>query len=122
MLERTYATALQNALSQGTDAAKLVDGLVAHLKATGRMKLLPRIKKMLVEAQARSKKNSAVLEIARKEDEVSAIAEARLEGVEATEIKINDSLIRGWRVRDKGLLVDRSAKSSLIELYRHITN
>jgi F0F1-type ATP synthase delta subunit len=122
MLERTYAIALRNALARGRDATKLVDGLLAHLKATGRIKLLPRIKKMLVEEEAHEKKHVAVLEVARKEDEAGAREEAQAAGIEVAEVRIDDSLIRGWRVRSKGMLVDRSAKNSLVELYRHITS
>ncbi len=122
MLERTYATALSNAFSQGKDASELVDGLVRHLKATGRMKLLPRIKQMLVEGEAYAKKTTSILEVARKEDEAEAVAEAKKEGIDVQEVRINDSLIRGWRARSKGMLIDRSAKHSLVEMYKNIIN
>ena len=37
------------------------------------------------------------------------------------DVKIDESLIGGWRLEGKGMLVDRSFKKSLLEMYNRAT-
>lgn len=71
---------------------------IAHLKRTGRMKLLPLVLRELRQEKARAKK----------------IAPRRETSVD------NPSLISGWRTVENGVLTDRTAKSALIDIYRNI--
>lgn len=121
-MEREYAQALSESLARGTDEAKLVDGLVKHLKEEGRMKLLPGIVRELKRLQTETAKLLPTLEIASEADRASSIQAAKEAGIETGEITVNPSLIKGWRARSGSVLVDRSAKQALVDLYQKITN
>lgn len=73
---------------------------VAHLKRTGRLKLLPRVLRELHQHEARGHRRASKKETA----------------------KENPSLISGWRSLVGGKLTDHSGKGALIEIYRGITN
>ncbi len=94
--------------------------LVGHLQRTGRMKLLPNILRALKEEQSRRQAREPVVEIACEEDRDIALVKAASSGIRSTTAIVNPKLIRGWRARANGILVDNSAKHSLIELYRNI--
>lgn len=121
-MEKEYALALKESLRRGTDEAKLVGGLVAHLKTEGRTKLLPGIVRELKALQARDAKAGPIVEVASEAESASALASAKEAGIEAASASVNPSLIRGWRARKNGILVDRSAKQALVDLYQKITN
>jgi len=74
------------------------DTLTAHLKRTGRMKLLPRI---LKELQVREAKTRALT--SRKET-----------------VKDRPDLISGWRSIENGILTDRTGKRALLDIYQRI--
>lgn len=114
-LERIYAEALAKA--EKPDAKSLF----AHLQATGRMKLLPGIKRELLRMQERERKLAPKLAVASEAEQAHAKKEAAELGIEAAEVTIDHSLIRGWRATAKGVLVDHSAKRALVDLYRQIT-
>ena len=109
-------------LRGGADEAALVSGLVKNLKTEGRLKLLPGILRELKGLAAAEAKRSARVEVASSEEAAEALASARKEGIDASDATINPSLIRGWRAQDNGLLIDRSAKKALVDLYQKITN
>jgi hypothetical protein len=71
---------------------------VQRLKATGRVKLLPKVLRELREAEARAKKMSGRKETAEE----------------------NPSLISGWRTIENGILTDRTGKSALVDIYKKI--
>lgn len=121
-MQKEYAVALQESLKRGTDEAKLVEGLVAHLKAEGRTKLLPGIVRELKSLQARDAKTGSIVEVASEAEKAAALKGAKEEGIEASAVIVNPSLIKGWRARKGGVLVDRSAKQALVDLYQKITN
>lgn len=115
-----YATALARLLEKGVVEDALVKNLVLHLKERGRMKLLPGIVRELKILKARSTTTGVTLEVARKEESEKALAAAKSEGIAATEAIVNPSLLRGWRAREGGRLIDRSGKRALIDLYARI--
>lgn len=119
-MERAYAQALQHLLAaEGADEKDVFEKFIAHLKAEGRLKLLPKIKLELERSLARQE--IASVEVAHKDDSVHALAAAEREGIRADHAQVNPSLISGWRARKGSQLVDRSGKQALIELYRRIT-
>ena len=120
-MEKQYAKAL-HALGTTTDAKKLVSELMAHLKTSGRTKLLPGILRELKTLEARSLKTAPTLEVASKDEVASALAEAKKEGIEVTSAHVNHALIQGWRARSGSTLIDKSAKRGLIDLYRKVTS
>ena len=121
-MEKEYAQALAQSIARGTDEAKLVDGLMAHLKEEGRMKLLPGILRELKRLDARTRTLAPTIEVSSEEEAAEALKEANDAGINATQIVVNPSLIRGWRAREGSVLVDRSAKQALVDLYQKITN
>ncbi len=121
-MEKEYALALARQIAQGSDEQKLVDGLVTHLKAEGRMKLLPGILRELKNLEARNSALAPIVEIASESEKAAALAAAKAAGIESPEVRVNPSLIRGWRLRSADTLVDRSAKQALVDLYQRITN
>lgn len=120
-MKTLYAEAITRLLAKGIDEALLVKNLVAHLKSVGRMKLLPGIRSELKVLQVRNTVHEAHIEVARKEDTKSAQEAAAKEGITASVVTVNPSLIRGWRARSGGTLLDRSGKRALIDLYDRIT-
>ncbi|MDB5244764.1 MAG: hypothetical protein JWN18_634 [Parcubacteria group bacterium] len=77
---------------------KNYEQFIAHLKRTGRMKLLPQVLREL------------------------RVEEARAKGiVSKTETAVeNPSLISGWRKIENGMLTDTTGKSALIDIYKKI--
>lgn len=120
-MDKEYALALAQSLKNGTDEKTLVAGLVAHLKAEGRMKLLPGILRELKKLDAQQAKAS-VIEVASEGESAEALSAAKEAGITTTSVSVNPSLITGWRARENGTLVDRSAKQALVDLYQKITN
>jgi F0F1-type ATP synthase delta subunit len=122
MNARAYAQALyQLSKKEGASAATLVKNVVKNLKESGRLKLLPHILRELRILDAQFASLSSIVEVAHKEDSAHALKAARAAGIESAHAVVNPSLIRGWRARRGGTLVDASGKRRLIELYRNIT-
>lgn len=116
----TYATALKRLVADGGDEKKLGDSLIAHLKERGRLKLLPGILAELTADAAKQKKFAPLVEVASEKESAAALKGALAAGIPATHSHVNHSLIRGWRVRTKNALVDRSGKRALVDLYQKI--
>lgn len=121
-MEKTYAKALQALASrEGADPKKLVASLVDHLKAHGRLKLLPGILRELKRLELRAHMLDPKIEAASETELKAAISAAKKEGITAENVSVNPDLIRGWRARGQGMIVDHSGKRALIDLYRAIT-
>ena len=121
-MEKEYAQALSRSLARGTDEAKLIDGFMKHLKEEGRMKILPGVLRELRALQEQNTKLGSSLEVASEGEKAGAIEAARIAGIETATVSINPDLIKGWRARSGSVLVDRSAKQALVDLYQKITN
>lgn len=122
MNARAYAQALYElSKKEGSSAASLVKNLVKSLTRTGRLKLLPHILRELRVMEAQGRSTDPVVEVAHKDDAAHALKVARAAGIDAKTATVNPSLIRGWRARTGGTLIDVSGKKNLVELYRNIT-
>jgi F0F1-type ATP synthase delta subunit len=121
-MQKEYAFALSRQVAHGADEETLVRNLVAHLGASGRMKLLPGILRELRALEARQEKLAPSVEAASEGEKSAALAAASAAGISAASASVNPSLIRGWRARSGSALVDRSAKQALVDLYQRITN
>lgn len=117
-----YAKAIYRLKKRGelTDE-KIAENLRLHLTRTGKMKLLPAIVRELKKLSYR-KDEISIIEIASEGERKAAIAATKDLGLETSEVRVNDALISGWRVKSKGNLIDRSGKRFLIDLYRSVTN
>ncbi|HEY4526296.1 MAG TPA: F0F1 ATP synthase subunit delta [Candidatus Paceibacterota bacterium] len=128
-MERVYAEALWEMVEKGKAAHEAVAALKKMLEARGRLALLPRIGKAFQRLAAKeAKKNTCTLTIARQKDAQKAVKE--VEQVLA-ELKIGDtdlcetvdeSLIGGWRLEGRGMLVDQSWKKALLDIYTRATS
>lgn len=121
-MEKVYAQALLNLQSKGAKTSELVTQLSTHLKEKGRLKLLPRILAELKKMQARHEKEFTKLEVASDKETAKALKELDALGIDTNGVHVNHSLIKGYRILRKDVLVDRSAKRGLIDLYTNITN
>ncbi|MBY0110517.1 hypothetical protein K2Y00_00700 [Patescibacteria group bacterium] len=119
-MEKVYASALERLLSQGVKEDALMKNLMTHLKARGRVKLLPAILRSLKVAQIRNTVTGATVEVARKEDAAKALSAAATHGITADKAIVNESLLSGWRGRSKGVLVDQSGKRALTDIYQRV--
>lgn len=119
-MEELYATVVTRLLAHGKKEDEVVKNLVAHLKEKGRVKLLPGILRSLVTLQERNRTLGATVEVAHEKDAKHALAEAKALGIEADKAVVNPILLSGWRARKEGMLVDRSGKRALSDLYHGI--
>ena len=119
-MENLYATVVTRLLASGRKEDEIVGNLVKHLKAKGRVKLLPGILRALKIQMERNKTLGATVEVASKEEAKAALAEAKALGIDAEEATVNPILLSGWRARTEGVLVDRSGKRALTDIYRGI--
>jgi F0F1-type ATP synthase delta subunit len=120
-MEKVYAQAIAKKVREGADEADLVKALQLHLERMGRVKLLPRIVAELKREVARNAKTEPVLELAHEGLREGALKELSSLGLSVSDIRINTDLIEGWRVRTEDTVLDKSAKRSLVELYKRIT-
>ena len=127
-MEQAYAQALWQIIESGTQPKKAVHALVESLKAKNREALLPRIARAFERlAERQMRKNAVVVSVAREKDAHAAKREAKKLlaeiGASAKElgIHIEENLIGGWRLEGKGILVDRSFRKQLLEMYNHAT-
>jgi F0F1-type ATP synthase delta subunit len=123
-MEEAYAQALWKMVKEGTAPSKAVHALSELLKSHGRLALMPRIGKAFARiAERQLQKETMTLTVAREKDERAAkaaakevLAELKLEAKEVS-VKVDDSLIGGWRLEGKEVLVDRSYKTRLLGVF-----
>lgn len=127
-MEQAYAQALWQMVENGTQPQEAVPALKKTLSEKGREQLLPRIARAFERLAARKNAASAMtLSVARAQDAKMALKEAQsvLSEFAGKEFDlyeaIDDSLIGGWRLEGRGVLVDKSWKKSLLSLYNQAT-
>jgi F0F1-type ATP synthase delta subunit len=128
-METSYAQALWQMIQRGTSPKKAVDALHESLLVRGREALMPRIGKAFARIAARdNEQNGITLSIAHAGDERKARQAAKeiLSEIKASaddvNVKVDDSLIGGWRLEGREMLVDASWKKHLIDIYGKVTN
>ncbi len=127
-METAYAQALWKMVEGGMTPVKAVHALQGTLKTHGREALLPRIGSAFARiAERESKRNDIVLTVAREKDERNAHKEVKSllsgMGIETKDLKtqVDDTLIGGWRLEGRELVVDASYKNQLLELFNRAT-
>lgn len=114
-MEASYAQALWKSIEKGHDAKQAVASLHESLKKHGRVELMPRILrafKKLAESEASKRRNK--IWVARESDAVQAMKES---GVQEADVCVDETLIGGWRLEQKEVLVDASHKRMLLDIY-----
>jgi F0F1-type ATP synthase delta subunit len=127
-METAYAQALWQMIEDGAKPHEAVASLKKTLQAKGRMALLPRIGRAFERLAARKLSGSKMtLTVAREKDAKVALKEAKevLTQLGAADFDlceaVDDSLIGGWRLEGRGVLVDQSWKKSLLSIYNAAT-
>lgn len=123
-----YAHALYTMVEAGLKPKEAVEKLREKLVAEGRENLLPHIARAFVRiAEREMNKQQVVLSVAREKDENKAKREAKdiLKelGADASDlsIRIDETLIGGWRLEGREHLHDASFKKQLLSLYNRAT-
>ncbi len=124
-METAYAQALWKMIDGGMDHAKAVKSLHQILVAKGRSVLMPRIARAFERIAAREIARSGMtLTVAHAKDEQHAKTAAKkaLSALHADmpkhlHLKVDDSLIGGWRLEGAGHLIDASYKKQLLSIY-----
>jgi hypothetical protein len=96
--------------------------LIVHLKSAGRVKMLGQIARKLRTIDARRRALAPVVEVASEREAARALKDAAAHGIVAKKARVNHSLIKGYRARSRGALVDRSAKAALVRIYQNVTH
>lgn len=119
----TYTRLLESVAEteDGAVADRAVIKIVQHLKSIGHIKMLPQILRELRRIAVRRRARKPFVEVASEGEKASALAAAAKLGITATEATVNPSLIRGWRARANGTLIDHSAKNALTNIYQKAT-
>ena len=127
-METAYAQALSKVIERGMEPGKAIAELKKSLEHNNRSSLLPKIARAFSRIAARQgRKNTMTLSIARKKDAAHALRAAQTilaeQGIGETDLCeiIDESLIGGWRLEGRGLLVDQSWKKSLLSMYNAVT-
>lgn len=128
-MEKAYAQALWKIVDGGTAVDAAVASLRAHLERHGRIALLPAISRAFARiAAAHERRSRIVLSVSRHADESIARKECAdvLHKLNAknhdVEVCVDDTLIGGWRLEGRELLVDASYKKHLLSLYSKATS
>jgi len=127
-MHEAYAQALWKMVDGGAKPKEAVVKLRAHLSTAGRMGLFPRIARAFSRLAERYERvNNLVLTVARKKDEASALRAAKkhLADVDietkGITLQLDESLVGGWRLEGKGILLDASYRKQLLSLYNLAT-
>ncbi len=131
-MEKMYAQALWQLVSNGMDAKDAVHAIHDRLTREGRAILMPRVAHAFARiAEREARKTDYTLSVAREEDLAHAKKETKeyisaLTGDLAIELdtlktQVDDTLIGGWRLEGNERLVDASYKRQLLDLYNSVT-
>lgn len=121
-MEQTYAQALYEAIAKGIEPAKAIHALAARLKREGRSALIPRVARAFERvAQREGARSRTVLYVAREKDAAKAQqAAAEYAKTQKHDVRVDETLIGGWRLEHEDRLVDVSYKSYLLELFERV--
>ena len=127
-MQEAYAEALWRVIENGMEPAKAIASLKNSLERSNRSSLLPKIARAFGHLASRqARKNTMTLSIAQTKDVAQALKEAEKilaeQGIRETDLceSIDETLIGGWRLEGRGLLVDQSWKKSLLSMYNAAT-
>lgn len=127
-MEKLYAQALWQLVSNGMDAKAAVHAIHDRLAKEGRAILMPRVAHAFERiAEREGKKTEYTLTVAREKDLAHAKKEMKaLTGdldieIDSLKTQVDDSLIGGWRLEGNERLVDASYKKQLLDLYSSVT-
>lgn len=128
-MEKEYAAALWEVVERGMKPKEAVSKLRETLGKHGRKALLPRVARAFARIASREEAKKAVTIIVANEKQAARALRAaedalREIGVEAADIRVrvDESLVGGWRLEGRERLYDSSYKKSLLNIYNAVTN
>lgn len=123
-MERRYAQVIWHLLEKGKSLPEAVNAIHPVLARKGHIARMPRIIAALKRiAHAHTRKRTSVLYVAHEHDAVAVKHEiASLVEDTLLIVKVDPTLIGGWRLESKGLLYDHSYKQTLLDMYHTITS
>ena len=126
-MEQVYAQALWKIISQGESPKRAIDRLCELLEARARLELLPKIARAFKRiAERESRKDRIVLSVAHGKDEHWVPRKFKglfnQVGIDTKDIetRIDNSLVGGWRLEGREMLLDASYKRYLLEMYNNV--
>ncbi len=121
-METAYAHALYAAIAGGIEPTKAIEALAARLAREGRSALLPRIAKAFARvAERESRKHRVSLAVAREHDTQAALAAAAAYAEVGThDVRVDPTLVGGWRLETGDTLVDASYKKHLLDIFNRV--
>ncbi len=127
-MEHAYAHALWQMVEKGKTPHEAVSALKKMLEVRGRLALLPKIGAAFKRLAAKeANKNTLSLTVARQKDAAAAVKEVEkvLAGLKIADVDlcetVDESLIGGWRLEGRGILIDTSWKKGLLSIYNAAT-
>jgi len=122
-MEHAYAQALWKLIDSGQDPKEAVRRVKEALQKSGRVALMPRIARAISRIVERAERGRPTLTLASESDRSASVGEARskLSIPEDVVVRVDESLIGGWRYEERGRLVDTSYKAQLLEMYNRAT-
>jgi hypothetical protein len=127
MKSEIYTEALLGMVERGKTPKEAVHALAKHLEARGMKGALQGLGSALKRREAAEKRrNEVAIEVAAHSQSAHAKKEAAEHlkdlGVDDVVIREDDTLIGGWRLVGKGVLVDNSFKKHLLSFYKQLTH
>jgi F0F1-type ATP synthase delta subunit len=127
-MEHAYAQALWTTVERGATPAKAVGALRTTLERQGRLALLPKIGHAFRRIAERQQQRTGISLFVASEKDAKSAANAAAGAIEKLgahakefDVKVDGSLIGGWRLEGAGILVDRSFKKQLLDMYQRVT-
>ena len=124
ILEEKYARALNELTKNRSseDVGVIFSNFISTLKRNGHYKILPKILKALEFIYEKEKANDIELIVASKDQEAKfkpKLQEFKKYFDEDAEVvtKVDDTIIGGFMIRSKSMVVDGSYKKALMDLY-----
>ena len=118
-MENAYAQALWKSVQRGKEPKEAVSALVQSLKAQSRFELLPRIQRAFKRLVAAEKNSHSRIFVAQEKVTKDALAKS---GMHDADVRVDHTLIGGWRMETRDTLLDHSFKKHLLSIYSNVTN
>ncbi len=123
-MEVAYAQAVRKLVNQGHSPEKAVKSLTDSLTRTGRLALIPRIKRALKRLAEMDARRQPQITVAHEKEAAAATkaASVRLNLPDGgVRVCTDETVIGGWRYIERDRLVDTTYKNQLLDLYNRAT-
>ncbi len=116
----SYARAILELNKKGDKPDSIIEGLLKSLQKRGSLILLPQILNAYKRLIYREDYKKAIMTVARESDKEEFLKSLNIDTKDLN-IKTDERLIGGYRLEQKGKLLDNSFKAKLLQAYRNAT-